>query len=321
MTDPSIVAQGYDAVYEAMPRSVTLLRIWKELVAGDDYPDDFSHISFVTLRDLRELAVALDGGQTGRTRNDVQYGGPGDSSPPPRYPSRRPFGAPQGEREAPPRELGMTARAGRTGEAALSRFADVACGMGGPGLWIARETGAHVSGVDFSRVAVAQARRRAEGLGTASSARFSVGSFAETGLETGSMDAAMSVDALQYAPDKRAAMREFARVVRPGGRLAFFAFELHPERAQSLPVIGDDPVEDYRPLLEESGFRVLHYDETPRWHERLFAAYGAVMAAQQVLREEMGELATAAMLSEMTVTLERDIYSGRVFAVAERMAG
>jgi hypothetical protein len=35
MTDPSVVAQGYHAVYEVMPRSSTLLGIWKELVAGD----------------------------------------------------------------------------------------------------------------------------------------------------------------------------------------------------------------------------------------------------------------------------------------------
>jgi len=270
MTDASIVAQGYDAVYEAMPRSPTLLRIWKLHAAGEDYPDDFSHISFVTLEDLRRLAGAL--------------------------------GVSEG-----------------------STFADVACGMGGPGLWVARAAGARLAGVDFSRVAVERARERAEAVGLASSARFSVGSFADTGLETASMDAAMSVDALQYAPDKRAALREFARIVRPGrrvagatGRLAFFAFEVDAGRVEGLPVIGDDPVGDYRPLLEEAGFRVLTYEQTPRWRERLFAAYGAVIEAQQALREEMGEIAVAAMLSEMTLTLERDIYCGRAFAVAER---
>lgn len=263
MNQPSVVAQGYDAVYEAIPRSPTLLRLWKEHAAGQDYPDAFSHISFITLEDLRHLARAL-----------------------------------------------------RLSEG--STFADLACGMGGPGLWVARETGARLVGVDFSRVAVARAAERAEAAGLNSVARFQSGSFAETGLETASMDAAMSVDALQYAPDKRAAIREFARLVRPGARLAFFAFELDPERSRDLPIIGDNPVEDYRPLLDEAGFRVLAYEETPRWHDRLFAAYGAVIDAQQALREEMGEIATAAMLSEMTVTLQRDIYRGRVFALAER---
>lgn len=32
-------------------------------------------------------------------------------------------------------------------------FADLACGRGGPGLWIARESGATLVGIDFSRVA------------------------------------------------------------------------------------------------------------------------------------------------------------------------
>jgi hypothetical protein len=32
----------------------------------------------------------------------------------------------------------------------------------------------------------------------------------------------------------------------------------------------------------------------------------------------MGPLASAAMLSEMRLTLERDLYAGRVFAVAQR---
>lgn len=266
MTDTSIVSQGYDAVYEAMPRSPTLLKIWKEVVAGDDYPDDFSHISFLTLSDLRQLSEALR----------VAKG---------------------------------------------KRFADVACGMGGPALWISKETGAALSGVDFSKVAIAQAEKRAQGLGLADNAQFSVGSFSATGLDTASMDAAMTVDALQYAPDKKAAIREFARIIRPGGRLAFTAFELHPDRAEGLPVIGDDRVNDYRPILEDGGFEVLAYDQTPHWHERLTSAYRAVIRAEEALKQEMGPLATAAMLSEMTLTLDRDLYCGRVFAVAERQAG
>jgi len=265
VTDSSIVAQGYDAVYEATPRSPTLWRIWKEQAAGDEYADEFSHISFVTLTDLRELGEALH-------------------------------------------------------LSAESKFADVACGMGGPALWIAKETGASLSGVDFSRMAISQAEGRAKELGLSDHAKFSVGSFADTGLETGSMEAAMTIDALQYAPDKTAAIREFARIVRPGGRLAFFSFELDSNRAEGLPVIGDDRVSDYRPLLEANGFQVVTYERTPRWHERLVGAYQAVIDAQEALREEMGPLATAAMLSEMTLTLDRDLYCGRVFVVAERRA-
>ena len=57
---------------------------------------------------------------------------------------------------------------------------DLACGMGGPGLWIARERGARLRGVDVSPVAVAAARACAEALGLSAISEFSRGSFGET---------------------------------------------------------------------------------------------------------------------------------------------
>ena len=38
---------------------------------------------------------------------------------------------------------------------------DLACGGGGPGLWVARKTGANLVGVDYSTKALEQASRRA----------------------------------------------------------------------------------------------------------------------------------------------------------------
>jgi ubiquinone/menaquinone biosynthesis C-methylase UbiE len=260
---PNLVAQGYDAVYAAIPSSPTLLRIWKEHASGPDYPDDFYHISFLTLAELRRLATDL--------------------------------------RLSP----GMT-------------FADLACGMGGPGLWLARETGANLIGIDLSEVGVLQATRRAEALGLSGTTRFATGAFEQTGIPTATVDAVMSVDALQYSPDKRGAFEEICRIMRPSGRLAFTAFEVDAERSAGLPVIGVDTVADYRPLLEHTGFRVLAYEETAGWRERLTDAYEAVIREQHTLRNEMGPLAVAALLSEVTVTLERELYRRRVFVVAER---
>ena len=51
------------------------------------------------------------------------------------------------------------------------------------------------------------------GVGMSGTARFVVGSFAETGLEDASADAAMSEDAIQYVPDKTAAIKETARIL------------------------------------------------------------------------------------------------------------
>ena len=195
---------------------------------------------------------------------------------------------------------------------------DLGCGLAGPSLWVARETGATLVGVDLSIVAPVKATARAESLGLAHQATFKTGSFAETGLAAGSADAIMSEDALQYAPDKRAAMKEAARIARPGAKFVFTVFELDPVQVAGLPVIGADPVDDYRPLLQEFGFIVESYEEVPGWPEPMRSAYSAVLAAKDQLVGEMGEAATAALSAEVVLTLERNPYKRRVLAVAKK---
>ena len=197
-------------------------------------------------------------------------------------------------------------------------FADLGCGMGGPGLWVARVTGARLVGMDLSSVAVEQARDRAAKLGLASQARFLVGSFADTGLETGTADGAMSEDALQYAPDKQAAMVEAARILRPGGRLVCSAYELNRERAAGMPILGLDPVEDYRPVLAKAGFKVDAYEEVPGWPEPMTTTYSTALNAREAITKEMGEAAAAALFMEMSMTIEQQPYRRRVLFAATR---
>ncbi len=89
---------------------------------------------------------------------------------------------------------------------------DLACGRGGYGLEIAKRTGCRLVGVDFSAVAVEQARQRGDG-------DFRVGTLTATGLHGASVDAVMIVDALQFAESKPDALAECLRVLKPGGRL------------------------------------------------------------------------------------------------------
>ena len=155
-------------------------------------------------------------------------------------------------------------------------------------------------------------------LGMDRRAEFAQGSFEQTGIASNSADAVMTVDALQYAPDKTKAMVEAARIVRPGGRLAFVAFELAAERVASLPIWAD-PVGDYRPLLARAGFETLSYDQIPNWQDHVSAGFGAVVAEREALEAELGEAAAAATVLEASITLELQPYRGHVLAVAVRI--
>ncbi len=97
-------------------------------------------------------------------------------------------------------------------------LADLACGAGGPGLWIAAQCGASVIGVDPSSAGLAQARKRSQQVGLTDHSLYQQGTFASTGLGNGAVDGALSVDALQYAPDKTDVFREAYRILRPRGR-------------------------------------------------------------------------------------------------------
>jgi SAM-dependent methyltransferase len=194
---------------------------------------------------------------------------------------------------------------------------DIACGAGGPGLWAAKESGARLIGRDLSPVAARRATETARGVGMQDRAEFAQGTFDDTGLTAGSADAVMTVDGLQYAPDKTKALGEIARILRPGGRFALVAFELDAERSAMLPV-WVDPVGDYRSVLDATGFDVVIYEQLPRWREQVTAGFGAVVEEREALAAELGEAATAAMVMEASITLELQPYRGHVFAIATR---
>ena len=104
-------------------------------------------------------------------------------------------------------------------------FLDLACGRGGYGIEIARRTGARLIGIDFSEVALQQARLRSIRLLPAGRAEFQCGSLDATGLAAGIADGLMCVDAVQFVDPPLSAMLEFRRLLTPGGHLAMTCWE------------------------------------------------------------------------------------------------
>lgn len=131
------------------------------------------------------------------------------------------------------------------------------------------------------------------------SARFSLGSFEDTGLEEACADAVMSIDALLFAPDKAAALRQLRRSLRPGGRLVLTSWDYHSQPAGRAP-----QVHDHRPLFEAAGLEAVTYEETKDWRERQMRTTQSLLDASAELAAETGytEAETRAELEEMAAT-------------------
>jgi ubiquinone/menaquinone biosynthesis C-methylase UbiE len=190
---------------------------------------------------------------------------------------------------------------------------DMACGQGGPGLWVARSVGAHLIGVDFSAVGVAQAENRATAMGLASRARFIVADAAATGLPSGHVDAAISIDALQFMPDKAAVLAEVRRILRANARFALTTWE----PTESEPGAPESPNNrPLRMLLEEAGFSVERYESTPAWRRLAKVMYEGWLREKEPLVAEMGAESYAALEEEATTLLPKLDDAERVLIVS-----
>jgi ubiquinone/menaquinone biosynthesis C-methylase UbiE len=177
---------------------------------------------------------------------------------------------------------------------------DLACGRGGVGLWLARASGAQLTGVDWSRVAVAEATARAPHFGVAN-ASFSVGDLADTGLREGSIDAAVCADAVFFATDRVAVFAEIARVLVPGGRFMFTADE--SDEAQRPRA-----VRDWAPIIRAGGLEVVSREEIPHWAQELQATYSAWIDKIEDIRAALGDESAQDLLDEANMvgpTLDR----------------
>jgi SAM-dependent methyltransferase len=99
---------------------------------------------------------------------------------------------------------------------------DVGCGAGGPALRIAAGTGCSVVGVDTHDQAIAAAGSLASQGGLSERAAFRAADAAgPLPFSDANFDAIMCIDAINHFPDRPRVIADWARVLKPGGRLVF----------------------------------------------------------------------------------------------------
>jgi SAM-dependent methyltransferase len=103
------------------------------------------------------------------------------------------------------------------------RWVDVGCGNGAfTELLLARAAAAEVEGIDPSEAQVAYARARL----TDRPARFRVGDATALPYADAAFDAAMMALVIFFVPDPAEGVAEMARVVRPGGIVSAYAWDM-----------------------------------------------------------------------------------------------
>jgi sarcosine/dimethylglycine N-methyltransferase len=198
---------------------------------------------------------------------------------------------------------------------------DVCAGLGGPARVLARLRGCRVTGVDLNHGRCVAGRRLTAMVGLSDRVRLVNGNATALPFRRSSFTAVVSQEGLLHVPDKSAALRECARVLVPGGRLAFTDWIATPrledgERRRLeewMAAISVQTIPGYRALLGRSGFSVIDAEDlSEEWIEILHGR----LRMYRALRED-----TVARLGQQRYDEYDQLYRFFVGLVAARKLG
>ncbi|MEU9165472.1 methyltransferase domain-containing protein [Streptomyces sp. NPDC048424] len=151
------------------------------------------------------------------------------------------------------------------------RVLDLGCGSGAPAVRLAQTTGAQVVGITNSAVQIEAAVRNAQEAGLGDQVAFRCADATVLDYEEQSFDAVLMIESIFHLPDRLGALRQVARVLKPGGRVALTdLLDLDPAPDPMRQAVGDlaehsrehghsplvaKPIrlEEYASLLERAG--------------------------------------------------------------------
>ncbi|MBC2905524.1 class I SAM-dependent methyltransferase [Streptomyces cupreus] len=204
------------------------------------------------------------------------------------------------------------------------RVLDVASGRGTTALLLADACRVRVDGVDYAPANTALAQGAAQAAGLGERAVFTTGDAEHLPYPEAVFDAVVCECALCTFPDKARAAAEFARVLKPGGRLGITDVTADPDRlppeltglAASIACVADArPLEEYAEILAAAGLRTLR---TERHDQAMTRMIDQIEARLNLLR-----MTAAGRLAEAGVDLEAApaVLAAARTAVADKTLG
>lgn len=150
------------------------------------------------------------------------------------------------------------------------RVIDLGCGLGGSSIWLAKNIGCPVTGVDINPRSVNTARTQAQKRKVERLVTFILSDYTSVPVKRHTFSVAWFLESLCYAADKQRALKEAGRLLMPGGRLVIadgFKVAEGEEldtwlKGWAVPALATVP--EIRSSLETAGFRVRYEDVTAR---------------------------------------------------------
>jgi sarcosine/dimethylglycine N-methyltransferase len=151
---------------------------------------------------------------------------------------------------------------------------DVCAGLGGPARFLAHQMGVSVTGVDLTHSRCAAGNRLTALVRLSPLVRLIRTDAQMLPFRAAAFDAAVSQEGLLHVPDKGAVLAEVARVLRPGGRLAFSDWVARPRLGDNerrrldewMAAVSLQGIDGYRGLLARAGFASIEAEDlSPEW--------------------------------------------------------
>jgi ubiquinone/menaquinone biosynthesis C-methylase UbiE len=164
----------------------------------------------------------------------------------------------------------------KAGITAASHVLDVCSALGGPARHLARNYGCRVVGLDATQRMHEEATRRTAEAGLSEQVEFRLGNALDMPFRADTFDVVWGQDAWCYITDKDRLLRECARVLKPGGVVAF------TDWLETGPMTDEE-------WLDLHTFMVFPYMETLDGYAALAEAAGLTVVEKEDLTPDFAE--------------------------------
>lgn len=106
---------------------------------------------------------------------------------------------------------------------------DAGCGQGVVSTYIAKKYRLKVFGINIVPFQIEKARKLSNRLGVLNKTDFRIMDYSATNFPADYFDAIYTTETLSHSPDIRKTLKEFFRILKPGGKIALFEYTISPD--------------------------------------------------------------------------------------------